>query len=222
MREVDRFMVEEVGISLLQMMENAGRGLALQARAMLQGDVLGRRVTVLAGPGGNGGGGLAAARRLAIWGADVEIVIADPSRPFTDASAHQLAALKWMGVRVRETGSVGESDLLLDAIFGYSLSGAPTGRQSELIEAANASPAPILALDLPSGLHPDSGEAHEPTIRATATLTLALPKIGLLKPGAGAWVGDLYLADISVPDRVYRRLGLEVGRIFARSDVIAI
>jgi NAD(P)H-hydrate epimerase len=222
MREVDQLMVEGVGITLLQMMENAGRGLALQARTMLQGDVLGRRVAVLAGPGDNGGGGLAAARRLAVWGADVEVVLANPSSPLADASAHQLATLEWMGVRILETGSADESDLLLDAIFGYSLSGAPTGRPAELIEAANASPSPILALDLPSGLHPDSGQALEPTIRATATLTLALPKTGLLKPGAEAWVGDLYLADISVPNRVYQRLGLEVGPIFAQSDVIAI
>jgi NAD(P)H-hydrate epimerase len=222
MREVDRLMVEEVGISLLQMMENAGRGLAIQARAMLHGDVLGRRVIVLAGPGGNGGGGLAAARRLSVWGAEVEIVIANPSRPFADASARQLAALRWMGARILENGSVGDSDLILDAIFGYSLSGMPSGRPAELIEAANASPTPILALDLPSGLHPDSGEAFEPTIRAAATVTLALPKAGLVKPGAKAWVGDLYLADISVPERVYQRLGLEVGPIFARSDVISI
>jgi NAD(P)H-hydrate epimerase len=222
MREVDRLMVEEVGISLPQMMENAGRGLALQARVLLHGDVLGRRVIVLAGPGGNGGGGLAAARRLSVWGAEVEVVIANPSRHFADASAHQLAALRWMGARILETGSVGESDLILDAIFGYSVSGAPSGRPAELIDAANSSPTPILALDLPSGLHPDSGEAFAPAIRAAATVTLALPKTGLVKAGAKAWVGDLYLADISVPERVYQRLGLEVGPVFAQSDVIAI
>jgi len=222
MREVDGLTVKEAGISLLQMMENAGRCLALQARVMLLGDVLDRRVTVLAGPGGNGGGGLAAARRLAVWGADVEVVLASPPSALADAPAHQLASLEWMGVRIRETGPVGDSDLLLDAIFGYSLSGPPTGRPAELIEAANAWPTPILALDLPSGLHPDSGEASEPTIRATATVTLALPKAGLLKPGARAWVGDLYLADISVPARVYQHLGLEVGPIFAQSDLIAI
>src|SRR5260370_37162734 len=69
MREVDRLMTEEVGISLQQMMENAGRCLATHARGMLGGDTRGRRIVVLAGRGGNGGGGLAAARRLAVWGA---------------------------------------------------------------------------------------------------------------------------------------------------------
>ncbi len=69
-------MTEEVGISLLQMMENAGRCLATQARSMLGGDMRGRRIVVLAGRGGNGGGGLAAARRLAVWGAAVTVVLA--------------------------------------------------------------------------------------------------------------------------------------------------
>ncbi len=69
MREVDRMMVEDLGIQLLQMMENAGRALAHRARVMLGGEAVGRRVTVLAGSGGNGGGGLVAGRRLALWGA---------------------------------------------------------------------------------------------------------------------------------------------------------
>jgi NAD(P)H-hydrate epimerase len=91
-----------------------------------------------------------------------------------------------------------------------------------LIRAANASGCPMLALDLPSGLDGDSGEASNPTIRATETLTLALPKRGLLAPAARPWVGRLHLADISVPAEVYRRLGLTVGPIFAESDIIPI
>ena len=222
MRDVDRLMLEDAGISLLQMMENAGHSLARQARLMLGGDAQGRRVIVLAGPGGNGGGGLASARRLATWGADVGVVIAVPEMALAAAPALQLSALRWMGVPVLESGSVGTADLILDAIFGYSLSGPPIGRSAELIQAANASGVTILALDLPSGLHPDTGEALEPAIRATATVTLALPKAGLLMPRARTWTGDLYLADISVPEQVYRRLGLEVGPIFARSDLIRI
>ena len=215
-------MVDEAGISLLQMMENAGRSLALQARAQLGGDARGRRVQVLAGRGGNGGGGLAASRRLGIWAAEVEVVLAFDRDALAEAPARQLAALEWMGVPVRSSGAVDAADLIIDAVFGYSLKGAPTGRPAELIEAANASGVPILALDLPSGLHPDSGQPLEPAIRAAATVTLALPKAGLLNPEARPWVGDLYLADISVPRAVYRAIGLEVGSIFASSDLIRI
>jgi len=79
MREVDRLMMEEFQIGLLQMMENAGRALAVRARQVLGGDVRGAHVVVLAGRGGNGGGGLTAARRLSIWGADVSVILSGPA-----------------------------------------------------------------------------------------------------------------------------------------------
>ncbi len=220
-------MTEEVRISLLQMMENAGRCLATRARAMLGGDARGRQIVVLAGRGGNGGGGLAAARRLFGWGAAVTVVLAQPPKDMRGVPRQQLTILEWIGVPVRlAADGISElftgADLVIDALIGYSLRGAPTGAVAALIEAANASGRPMLALDLPSGLDGDSGEASDPTIRATETLTLALPKRGLLSPAARPWVGQLYLADISVPEKVYRRLGLTVGPIFAESDIIPI
>jgi NAD(P)H-hydrate epimerase len=114
------------------------------------------------------------------------------------------------------------ANLVLDALIGYSLRGAPREPIASLIRAANASGAPLLALDIPSGLNADSGEAYDPTIRAMATLTLALPKAGLTRPAASEWVGKLYVADISVPEPVYRRLGLNVGPIFSRSDIVPV
>lgn len=227
MRVVDRLMTEEVGISLLQMMENAGRCLATQARGMLGGDARRRRVVVLAGRGGNGGGGLAAGRRLFGWGAAVTVVLAQSREEMRGVPRQQLSILEWIGVPIRIgadgiTGLFTGADLVIDALIGYSLRGAPTGAVAALIQAANATGLPTLALDLPSGLDGDSGAASDPTIRATQTLTLALPKHGLLVPAAGPWVGQLYLADVSVPEKVYERLGLKVGPIFAESDIIPI
>jgi NAD(P)H-hydrate epimerase len=227
MREVDRLMVEEAGISMLQMMENAGRCLATHARGMLGGDARGRQVIVLAGRGGNGGGGLAAARRLCNWGARVTVVLARPGEDTRGVPRQQLAILEWMGIPVGQASDgtsnlFSGADLVIDALIGYSLRGAPTGEVAALIRAANASSRPILALDLPSGLDGDSGEASDPTIRAAETLTLALPKRGLLASAARPWVGRLHLADISVPEKVYRRLGLTVGPIFAESDIVPI
>jgi NAD(P)H-hydrate epimerase len=227
MREVDRLMTEEAGISLLQMMENAGRCLATQARGMLGGDVRGQQIVVLAGRGGNGGGGLAAARRLFGWGAAVSVILAQSPEDMHGVPQQQLAILDWIGIPTR-TASNGMAamftgaDLVIDALIGYSLRGAPAGPVAALIRAANAAGRPMLALDLPSGLDGDSGVASDPTIRATDTLTLALPKRGLLAPSARRWVGQLHLADISVPEKVYRRLGLTVGPIFAESDIVAI
>jgi NAD(P)H-hydrate epimerase len=80
----------------------------------------------------------------------------------------------------------------------------------------------ILALDLPSGLDPDRGVPHDPTIRATRTLALALPKVGLLRPEAAGSVGELWLADISVPPNAYARVDIHPGSLFTESDLIRI
>jgi len=108
------------------------------------------------------------------------------------------------------------ADLVVDALIGYSLRGDPTGQAATLIEWANQQPAPILALDTPSGLDVTTGVAGTPHIQATATLTLALPKIGLIDSSA---VGELFLADISVPAIVYQRMGLTTPELF-RDDVV--
>jgi NAD(P)H-hydrate epimerase len=115
-----------------------------------------------------------------------------------------------------------QADLVLDALVGYSLRGAPRGATAALIETANALPAPVLALDVPSGLDATTGQTHRPSIHATATLTLALPKTGLRTRAAAGAVGDLYLADISVPPALYAQptLDLPVPPLFARGDVL--
>lgn len=226
MIEVDRAMVEDVRIELIQMMENAGRALALVARErFLDSDPDGRRVTVLAGPGGNGGGALVAARRLQNWGARVHIFVTRGDTDFTPVAAHQLEILKRMHVRVDRAERIGDgdtADVVLDGIIGYRLTGPPRHDAARLIRWANAQPAPILALDVPSGLHATTGTVFDPAVRATATLTLALPKEGLRVPGVEAHVGELYLADIGVPPALYARepLNLTVGPIFAAGDIV--
>lgn len=225
MWEVDRFMVEDLGISLLQMMENAGRAFAELTRIHLSG-LRRRKVVVLAGRGGNGGGGMAAARRLAIWGAEVRVVLAHPERNLAEAPMHQLVSLRKMGVRVHrpaEAASVlHEADVVLDALLGYSLDGPPREPEAGMIRFASLHSTPILALDLPSGLDPDTGVPNNPTIRATRTLTLALPKVGLLRPEAADSVGELWLADISVPPLAYAAVGIDPGPLFSESDLVHI
>jgi len=225
MREVDRIAVEDLGIALLQMMENAGRALAELTRIHLSG-VRRRRVVVLAGRGGNGGGGMAAARRLAIWGAEVRVVLAHPDKALAEAPAHQLASLRAMGVPVHRPAEavslVYEADVVIDALLGYSLDGPPRQPEAGMIRFAGMHSTPIIALDLPSGLDPDRGLPNDPTIRATRTLALALPKSGLLRPEAASSVGELWLADISVPPQAYAKFGIDPGPLFAESDLIRI
>lgn len=226
MREVDRAMIEDYGIELIQMMENAGRALAHLARArLLDGDPRGKRVVVLAGTGGNGGGALVSARRLHNFGAHVQVITSKESDAFTSVPRQQLDILRRMNLSVHEgaiTEDAGPVDLMIDGLIGYGLQGAPRGVVADLIRWANDHPAPILALDTPSGLDTATGAIHDPAIQATATMTLALPKEGLRAPGAVSTVGELYLADISVPPGLYARppLNLGVEPLFAQSDIV--
>jgi NAD(P)H-hydrate epimerase len=222
MVEVDRLMIAEFGITLIQMMENAGRNLADLARRMLGGDVSGKRIAVLCGAGNNGGGGMVAARQLHNWGAGVTYkVIGDPGR-MKETPAHQLRILEAMGLKNNGTINLEGADLVIDALIGYGLTGDPRGPVAGWIERINASNRPVLALDAPSGLDTTIGKPGNPCIRATATLTLALPKTGLLTRQARPYVGELYLADIGVPPELYAApsLGLSVRDIFARDAIV--
>jgi NAD(P)H-hydrate epimerase len=227
MREVDRAMIEDYHIELVQMMENAGRCLAHLARDyFLAGRPRGRKVVVLAGTGGNGGGALVAARRLRNYSADVSVAISKPGSEFTGVPAHQLDIIQRMGATVHLADAVAQAgehaDLIIDGIIGYSLLGPAHGGVANLIRWANAQAAPTLALDSPSGVDVTSGTAFPPTIKAAATMTLALPKHGLRVAATATYVGELFLADISVPPSLYARppLGLEVGALFAAGDVV--
>jgi NAD(P)H-hydrate epimerase len=224
--EVDRAMIEDYQIELIQMMENAGRALAHLARArFLGGDPRGKQVIVLAGTGGNGGGALVCARRLHNYGAGVQVYVTRPDAGFAPVPGHQLDILHRIGVPVALAGAIVGApmpDLVVDGVIGYSLKGAPRGAAADLIRWANAAGAPVLALDAPSGVDTTTGTVFDPAIQATATMTLALPKAGLRAAGVEARVGELYLADISVPPELYAEpaLALQVGHIFAASDIV--
>ena len=229
MIEVGRLMIEEYNIELIQMMENAGRCLAILAtKKFLKKKLPKKRVIVLAGTGGNGGGALVCARRLHNWGVNVQVFLTAEAEKMTPIPAHQLGILERMGMEIQsgeELLQVAEADLVIDGIIGYSVKGNPRGLAKLMIEWANRQSAPVLSLDTPSGLDLSSGTVHTPTVRATATLTLALPKHGLFEPLAMAQRGGLYLGDISVPPALYQApsLGVEVSnRIFAKSDVVKI
>ncbi len=227
MREVDRAMIDDFRVSLLQMMENAGRNLAVFARhRFFASDSAGKTVLILAGPGGNGGGGVSGGRHLANAGAKVEVVLTAPRSKFSDAAATQLNVLERSGHTISEfDGSpLPPADLLIDAIFGYSLRGDPREPASGLIKAANAHGVPILANDIPSGIESTSGRVGVPAIHATATMTIALPKTGAAAPAAKKLIGELYLGDISVPPELYRSSfpNMVPVRPFTKSHIVRV
>lgn len=219
MREIDRIMLEELGITLERMMENAGARLAELARDLLGGTVAGRGVAVLAGPGGNGGGGMVAARHLAGAGAAAAVFLSAPPENLARVTRGQHEILTRIGVPIRNAGDgLGRPDLVVDALLGYSQHGAPRGEVADLIRRAAGVPA--LALDVPSGVELEAGTLHEPHVGAAATLTLAAPKAGL-RAGRAA-VGTMFLADISVPPRAFERIGLEYRTPFASAPIVRV
>jgi NAD(P)H-hydrate epimerase len=223
MIEVDCAMIEDYHIELIQMMENAGRNFAELTRRQVGGTVKGKGIVVLCGSGNNGGGGMTAARRLHNWGANVIVALTKSADELRGIPAHQLDILRRMKIPTLGPASLPSTpSLILDAIIGYSLSGPPRGVAADFIRWANMQDVPVLSLDTPSGLDVTSGTAHDPTIRATATLTLALPKQGLLNPQSSSFVGDLYLADISVPPELYANMGIIVPPLFTESDIVRV
>jgi NAD(P)H-hydrate epimerase len=200
-------------------MENAGAGLAWLACAMLGGDVAGRWITVLAGPGGNGGGGLVAARRLIGWGAEVAVHLAAMPHEFAPVPGEQLRLLEQTNTSlIVGPGGLSRPELFVDAILGYSQQGDPHGRAAELIAATRDTR--VVSLDVPSGLELERGLIGRPAVHAEATLTLALPKAALRLDAARPLVGELYLADISIPAIVYERLGILYRSPFSRSPIV--
>ncbi len=223
MQEVDRIMVDEIGVSILMMMENASRNIAILARKMLGGSVKGKNIVILCGKGNNGGDGLGAGRHLINFGADVKILLSVPPQELgKDAKVqHKVLENLQPPVFARNISSYG--DLIIDALLGYNLDGNPREPIATIIKSANASGVPILAVDIPSGLQGDTGEPLPPTIKAHTTLTLALPKVGLTLKKAKEYVGELYLADLSVPKTVYEKIGINnIPVIFEKEEVVKI
>jgi NAD(P)H-hydrate epimerase len=205
MRESDRIAMEETGPNLFQMMENADRNLAEMTLECLGGNWRQARIVVLAGTGGNGGGGIVTARHLANHGASVELCLAAPDK-LGEIPAWQYKIFRSTGgkeVSPRDLDK--DADLIvLDALIGYSLQSAPRGFFADLIAWANSTGAPILSLDVPSGMDSATGDTAGEFVRSTWTMTLALPKTGL----ASGKAGQVVLADIGIPQETYRRIGL--------------
>jgi len=205
MREIDRIAMEETGPNLFQMMENAGRNLAEMALECLGGNWRQARIVVLAGTGGNGGGGIVAARHLANHGARVALCLAAPDK-LGEIPAWQYKIFRSTGGQEVLPRDLNKEAVLiiLDALIGYSLQSAPRGVFADLIAWANSTRAPILSLDVPSGIDSTTGETPGEFIETVWTMTLALPKTGLALGKAG----QVLLADIGIPQETYRRIGL--------------
>jgi hydroxyethylthiazole kinase-like uncharacterized protein yjeF len=196
MAAADRLAIA-AGTSGLALMEKAGAAVAAAAHRM----VLGREVLVLAGPGNNGGDGFVAAAELRRRGCRVRVALLGERASLTGDAA-QVAALYDGPIMRADAAMSFETGLILDALFGAGLSRPLDAEAAGLVEAANSSGMPILAVDLPSGIDGRTGEIRGVAIRARRTVTFFRLKPGhLLMPGR-LHCGETELADIGIPQPV--------------------
>lgn len=226
MARIDRIMMDELGVDTLQLMELAGYGVADAVRQHAGIDLAeSPRILAMAGTGGNGGDAMVAARLLHAWGANVTVILARPRSAFSGIAEHQMAILDRMCLPVDEPEGIQAlpgADLIIDGLLGFSLKGDPRGDLARLIELANDHPAPTVAIDLPSGLEATSGRIGNPCIRAAMTITLALPKSGLMTAPEDM-TGPIWVADIGVPPHVYDQVDASVpADLFAAGSLIRV
>ena len=221
--ELCHLLQKEPTYSPQRLLDRTGAALALLAGQLLDDDLEDRPVVLLAGRDSNGAGGLAAARSLIQQGAWVQIVTVSPPETYQGTTAKQLQELQALDAApswAEEGWTLPPADLVIDALIGYGLQGELHGSARDLIQLANSSLAPILSLEVPSGLDSESGDISRPHIHATATMAVALPSVGLLTQGGRTISGELYLADIGVPQSLYEKMGLTVDSLFNGKPII--
>ena len=226
-REVDRLATEEFGIPSILLMENAARGVTGVILEGLQG-LENPSALIVCGPGNNGGDGLAVARHLANRNVRVAIVLAGAPTAFKGDALTNLTIAQKMDLPIFEAGNspgaamaaadalLGEPVLVIDALLGTGLDRPATGVMAELITQMNAirvRGSTLVAIDVPSGLDCDTGEAGTdasgagPVVEADLTIALAGVKAGFLTATAQKQVGELVVVDIGAPRELVSRIG---------------
>ncbi|MFQ5381887.1 MAG: NAD(P)H-hydrate epimerase [Dehalococcoidia bacterium] len=230
MQDIQRSAQEDFGLDILQLVENGGRATSRVCLGMLGGKGRLQRVLVLAGGGNKGATGLSAARHLTNWGVAVEVVLGEVETEMSFAAQRHIKILSEAGI-IQPTAASSENtleehlrgaDLIIDALVGYGLSGPPLGMAAAVTDLAMAAGRPVLAIDVPTGVNAATGDRSHPSISATTTIMLDLPKAGLLLPHCRVCTGELYLADLGIPRAVYERFGLSIEGLFSEGPIVKV
>lgn len=208
MARIDEKVPEKYGITLSRMMENAGYQIADFMRKKIDTD----GITVYAGKGNNGGDALAAARRLHLWGYDVEVVLA--TRELDGIRKEEMEILESIDIEINLQRSEKDCSTVLEGLIGYNLEGDPRNPFDSMIKDINESET-VISIDIPTGVFPDSGDKADPAVDPDYTLTLAMPKKGMTEENSG----EIWVVDISIPPEAYEEFGL-YGDIFDDNSLV--
>lgn len=218
MAEMDRRTIDELGVPGLVLMESAAGACVEVLLSRWPTRARDGGVIVLAGPGNNGGDGLAIARRLVGLGVSADVALVLPEATLGREAKTQLALARAFGVTIHE--SVDLTDLrtrgvLVDALFGTGLGRAIEGGLASVVEAVNSAETPVLSVDIPSGVQGETGQVAGAAVRADACVTFGAAKIGHFAEPGRALRGALTVADIGIP---IKRLLPGVGNVVRLLD----
>ncbi len=205
----EKLTEQDYGLPMLTLMENAGRAAADAARRQMERSG-GREILVVAGRGNNGGDGFVAARHLAAAGYRVLVYYLGSPDKYTPISFTNFQFLHTISVATLplERPNLKEiegraADLVIDGVFGIGVRGAIREFELEVIASINDNPAPVLSLDIPSGLDADTGEIHGAAVRAKTTVSFGFLKKGFYTGHGPDVCGKIVLADIGYPQEIY-------------------
>ena len=219
MRAVDELLARD-GLGLASLAEQAGRGVAHALRRLLDRSLDGARITVAAGSGGNGAGGLVAARLLAAAGADVQVLLTGDTVLAWQRDVLATAGLPVVRVDDEVPADIGVGDAVVDAMLGIGADPPLRGRAEVVAAWLRRHDVPVVALDLPSGIGGDIG-LRGSCVTADVTVTLGAPKVGLLERITHPYVGDLYVADLGIPPATWQAVGVDPPRgLFADGPLV--
>jgi NAD(P)H-hydrate epimerase len=231
MLTIEQHAESEFGLTTTMLMERAGEAVADEAKKILSSS---GKALIVCGKGNNGGDGFVAARLLDEAGYAVTVYslanaddLAPDARKAFDKLPARITIIAGSNLNTFDE-AVLAADIIIDAIFGFSLKGAVRGTAADIIDRVNASQRPILSVDLPSGLAADTGKVYSSGIVADVTVTFTAPKVGMLLYSGFVNTGEYIVADIGIPGELVEEIGtyreldkLEVRNLFPVRDINA-
>ena len=233
MRKLEQTAIEELGIPSILLMENAAIRMAEHCFRLIDG-IKNPKVLIAAGAGNNGGDGTALARHLHIKGIETKVIyVGDENSAKGDAAAN-LAIIKKLGIpimrcpkemiqeeSVRQAieSDIKACDLLADAMLGTGIDRVVEGSYKYLTEMINRYAKYVISVDIPSGIHSDTGQIMGCAVKAAETVTFCLPKIGLYAYPGAEFAGKIHVEDISIPNSLIDKIEAEAEILTGKEAV---